>query len=193
MIFNMTMIVIVLSLLLITPKSQAKTMEDLYRAKTLGNEIKKSLNDASKIIDNENYAKKELIKQRDLIIAKLSAKTKEFRRLHDIVHPELKHYPIIIVKKGKVDAERSVISAALGKGAEDLLYKLHSPCERLLKTRESQKAELRRMKDKFATEQETMDMMPLDQRINYDEHMIRHWTDVVRELEADISAIYDST
>lgn len=28
-------------------------------------------------------------------------------------------------------------------GAEDLLYKLHSPCERLLKTRESQKAELR--------------------------------------------------
>lgn len=46
----------------------------------------------------------------------MSAKTKEFRRLHDIVHPELKHYPIIIVKKGKVDAERSVISAALGKG-----------------------------------------------------------------------------
>jgi len=126
--------------------------------------------------------------ERSVLMRKISALTKNVRKVYDDSHPEMVNSPLIIVAKSKSDEMRNVANKVDATGHMDILNGVTSPCADFHNSRQQEKEEIKLAteKDAINIELEAMNRMTPTERINYDRNMAAEYEAKLENIEADI-------
>lgn len=129
--------------------------------------------------------------ERNLIIKKLSKLTKTLRYKHDLMHPELINNPIILVAKNRDDEMRAEANKIDAQGLLDIKNKVSSPLAAYHKMRVAEKSAVQESSNNknIDIEVETLNKMPVNERLNYDQAMAQQKRNEIKDIEDQIKAL----
>lgn len=166
-------------------KNEEKITDLNKQARNISDTYKQIQEEIAAPLEGQTAALKQ---ERNILIKKLSQLTKSLRYNHDLLHPELINNPIVLVAKNHDDEMRAIANKVDAQGLEDLKKGVDSQLAEFHKLRQAEKSAVESSvnKNNLDIEVETLNKMPMNERLNYDKAMAQQKHDEAKNIERQI-------